>query len=138
MVEAGLPRTFRLFAELELGEKGVGDSSLSYGLDNTTDQNMTSWNGTIVGPPNTKFDNRIYFMSITCGPQYPDVPMVCKFGSKINIPSVNQQNGTLEPSKFPLFRNWNRETTMEKVLAGILAEMKANKNLAQPADGDMY
>jgi len=71
MVEAGLPRTFRLFAELELGEKGVGDSSLSYGLDNTTDQNMTSWNGTIVGPPNTKFDNRIYFMSITCGPQYP-------------------------------------------------------------------
>jgi hypothetical protein len=27
---------------------------------------------------------------------------------------------------------------MEKLLAGLLAEMKANKNLAQPADGDMY
>jgi len=64
--------------------------------------------------------------------------MTAKFTSKINIPSVNQNNGTIEPSKFPLFKNWNRETTMEKMLAGVLAEMKANKNLAQPADGDMY
>ena len=103
-----------------------------------TDQTFTSWNGTIVGPPNTKFDNRIYFVAITCGPQYPDAPMSAKFTSKINIPSVNQNNGTVEPSKFPLFKNWNRETTMEKLLAGLLAEMKANKNLAQPADGDMY
>jgi ubiquitin-conjugating enzyme E2 variant len=102
------------------------------------DQTFTNWNGTIVGPPNTKFDNRIYFMSITCGNQYPSVPMQVKFNSKINIPSVNQSNGTLEPSKFHLFKNWNSETTIEKMLVAIKNEMVANKNLNQPADGDMY
>ena len=91
-----------------------------------------------MGPPNTKFDNRIYFLSITCGPQYPAVPMAVKFTSKINIPSVNQQNGQLEPSKFPLFKNWNSETTIEKMLVAVKNEMISNKNLNQPADGDMY
>ena len=61
-----------------------------------TDNNFTNWNGTIVGPPNTNFDNRIYFVQITCGPQYPAVPMTAKFTSKINLPSVNQANGTVE------------------------------------------
>jgi hypothetical protein len=35
-------------------------------------------------------------------------------------------------------KNWNRETTIEKMLVGIKNEMIANKNLNQPADGDMY
>ena len=92
-----VPRTFRLYEELEKGEKGqMGDQSVSYGLDDTTDNNFTNWNGTIVGPPNTNFDNRIYFVQITCGPQYPAVPMTAKFTSKINLPSVNQANGTVE------------------------------------------
>lgn len=64
--------------------------------------------------------------------------MTVKFNSKINIPSVNQSNGSLDPSKFGLLKNWNRETTMEKILIGVKNEMIANKNLNQPADGDMY
>jgi ubiquitin-conjugating enzyme E2 variant len=64
--------------------------------------------------------------------------MTIKFTSKCNLPSVNQSNGTLETSKFPLLKNWNRETTIEKMLVGIKNEMIANKNLNQPADGDMY
>ena len=35
------------------------------------DKSFTDWNGTIIGPPNTNFDNRIYFLSIKCGPDYP-------------------------------------------------------------------
>lgn len=64
--------------------------------------------------------------------------MTMKFTSKINIPSVNQSTGVLESSKFGLLKNWNRETTIEKMLSGIKNEMIANKNLNQPADGDMY
>lgn len=128
-----------MYEELERGEKGqLGDQSVSYGLDDTTDNSFTNWNGTIVGPPNTNFDNRIYFVAITCGPQYPNAPMTARFTSKINLPCVNQQNGTIEPSKFSLFKNWNPDTTMEKMLLGLKNEMIANKKAPQPPDGDMY
>lgn len=46
-----MPRNFRLLEELEKGEKGLGDSNLSYGLADPSDISMTVWNATILGPP---------------------------------------------------------------------------------------
>ena len=67
-----VPRTFRLYEELEKAEKGhLTDGSVSYGLDKGDDQSFTQWNGSIVGPANTNFDGRMYFLSITCGENYP-------------------------------------------------------------------
>lgn len=53
--DASMPRSFRLLEELERGEKGFGDGSISYGLatNGTEDENarwMSQWNGTILGP----------------------------------------------------------------------------------------
>jgi len=63
------PRTFKLYDELEKAEKAqLSDQSVSYGLDKGDDQTFTSWNGTIIGPANTNFDNRIYMLTIICGP----------------------------------------------------------------------
>lgn len=169
---ADLPRTFRLYEELEKAEHAqLSDQSVSYGLNQGKknlekfdkimsikrcliiflnlkltnkfiflgdDKTFTAWNGTIIGPQNTNFDNRIYMMDIICGEDYPQKPCQIKFTSKINIPCVNQQNGVVEPSKFHMFKNWNPEYTMEKVLIGLKNEMITNKKLAQPADGDMF
>ena len=69
-----------MYDELERAEKGhLSDQSVSYGLNKGDDKNCMDWNGTIIGPPNTNFDNRIYFLSIKCGLEYPTQPPQVSF-----------------------------------------------------------
>lgn len=34
---------------------------------------MYEWNGTILGPPHSAYENRIFSLSIYCGDKYPGV-----------------------------------------------------------------
>merc|ERR1712086_647861 len=89
--------TFRLYEELEKAEHAqLSDQSVSYGLDEGDDKSFTKWNGTIIGPPNTNFDNRIYMMSIRCGDNYPaerpTVKLTFHVSIKMTVPSQITSN----------------------------------------------
>ncbi|EPY43878.1 ubiquitin-conjugating enzyme E2 variant [Angomonas deanei] len=138
MVE--VPRNFRLLSELEAGEKGTGaNQNVSVGLRDTDDIFMHYWNGTIVGPPGTNFEYRILSLEIFCDEHYPKVPPHIRFLSKVNLPCVDA-NGTVNPTKFFLFKNWDRQNTMETCLSELRKEMQnpANRKLPQPEEGSVY
>lgn len=108
-------------------------------MSDPEDMTLTHWNATILGPPNSVHENRIYSLHIECGPSYPDKPPSVQFISKINLPSVNK-NGVVKPEHFSLLRNWKRSYNMEILLLELRKEMARgiNRKLAQPPEGETY
>ena len=137
MVE--VPRNFRLLEELERGEKGQAMSTTSVGLRDRDDIMLRYWNGTILGPPGTAFENRIIMCELFAGDNYPKEPPQIRFLTKVNLPMVGP-DGQLNPRAFPPFMQWNSRITLEQCLVAIRQEMAspANRKLPQPPEGTTY
>ncbi|CAN3355421.1 ubiquitin-conjugating enzyme variant Mms2p [Diutina catenulata] len=132
-----IPRNFKLLEELEKGEKGLGAESVTYGLVNQDDNTMTYWNGTILGPPHSSYENRIYSLTIVCDETYPEKSPRVRFLTKINLPCVDDEGNVVN---LDVLQNWKRSYSMETVLLELRMAMAspANKKLPQPKEGSTY
>ena len=74
------------------------------------------------------------------GDNYPQEPPQISFTSKINLAGVNQTNGAIDKSYFPVLKNWTRKNTLADLLKGIRKEMESSafKKLNQPEELSKY
>jgi ubiquitin-conjugating enzyme E2 variant len=136
MVE--VPRNFRLLEELEAGEKAQDlPANISFGLFDAADATLSTWVGSILGHPGSRFDGRMVTVKIYCGDNYPKVAPIVTFISRVNLPFVDGTGGIIL-NHFPLLKNWKRETKIVQILSEISNLMQKHGNLSQPPDGQNY
>ena len=122
--------------ELENAEHGQGDPTISLGLDDAGDQDLTTWNGSILGLGGN-FENRFISLHIVAGPNYPAEPPEIKFVSKVKISNPgNFVDGTGNVNMQAA--GWNSNKTLKEMLIAIKGVLNSNKSVAQPADGSTF
>ncbi|KAJ8303034.1 hypothetical protein KUTeg_019430 [Tegillarca granosa] len=137
--KAVMPRNFKLLEELEAGEKGSGDGTISWGLNDDDDMTLSVWTCMIIGPPRTAFENRMYTLRIGTGEDYPIKPPTARFISKIKLNCVNE-NGIVDPNKLEVLKRWQPTYSIRNVLEGLKKQMqhKENHKLSQPPENSQY
>ena len=66
--------------------------------------------------------------------------MLTRHHAQVNIRCVDQRDGRVDASQFPMLGNWRAEYTLEHVLTELRRSMASadNRKLPQPPEGTMF
>ncbi|GAB2285580.1 Ubiquitin-conjugating enzyme E2 variant 1C [Dionaea muscipula] len=82
----------------------------------------------LTGGAKSVHEGRIYQLKLFCDKDYPEKPPSVRFHTRINMTCVNHETGLIEPKKFGMLANWQRDFTMEDILTQLRKEMAAPHN----------
>ncbi|MFH4979125.1 hypothetical protein AB6A40_005834 [Gnathostoma spinigerum] len=89
----------------------------------------------------TPFEQRMYFLRIECGENYPNEAPSVRFTTKININGVDPNTGIVSRRYVPSLRSWNSSCYIKTVLEDIRKVMmtsKDNMKLPQPPEAATF
>mmetsp|Transcript_12619 Transcript_12619/g.25734 ORF Transcript_12619/g.25734 Transcript_12619/m.25734 type:complete len:147 (-) Transcript_12619:360-800(-) len=94
--------------------------------------NMFKWQGTIIGPKDTPYEDGVFFLDIDIPQSYPFKPPKMKFSTKVYHSNVSEKGDICIDT---LKDNWSPALTISKVLIGIQS-LLAQPNAEDPLNPD--